>query len=68
MTKLKDSQKINRSHRIVGFAVLADHRVNLKESGKRDKYQYLARQLKTNATCYTNCNWFARNNTWMISK
>ena len=29
------------------FAVAADHRVKLKESEKRDKYQDLARELKT---------------------
>ena len=28
------------------FAVPPDHRVNLKESEKRDKYLYLARELK----------------------
>ena len=29
------------------FAVLADHRVKLKESKKKDKYLDLARELKT---------------------
>ena len=32
--------------RIVNFAVLADHRIRLKESEKRDKYQHFARELK----------------------
>ena len=31
---------------IVDFAIPTDHRVKLKESGKRDKYQDLARELK----------------------
>ena len=31
---------------IVGFAVLADHRVKLKESEKKDKYLYLAWESK----------------------
>ena len=32
--------------KIVNFAVLADHRINLKESEKKDKYPDLARVLK----------------------
>ena len=32
--------------KIVDFAVLADHRINLKESEKEDKYLDLARELK----------------------
>ena len=28
------------------FAVLADHRIKLKESDKKDKYLHLARELK----------------------
>ena len=31
---------------MVDFAVPVDHRVKLKESEKRDKYLYLARDLK----------------------
>ena len=31
----------------MGFAVLANHRVQLKESEKRDKYQDLTREPKT---------------------
>ena len=32
--------------KIVDFAVLADHRINLKECAKKDKYLNLARELK----------------------
>ena len=32
--------------KIVDFAVLADHRINLKECEKKDKYLELARELK----------------------
>ena len=48
--------------RIDNFAVSADHRVKLKESEKRDKYQDIARELKimehesdgdTNCSCRT---------------
>ena len=35
--------------RIVGFHVPADHRVKLKESEKKDKYQDLAREIKKNS-------------------
>ena len=38
--------KRKRVCRIVDFAVPADHRINLKESEKKDKYQDLARELK----------------------
>ena len=34
--------------RIVGFAVLAYHRVKMKESEKNDKYQAITRELKKN--------------------
>ena len=33
---------------IVDFAVLADHKVKLKENEKKDKYLYLARKLNRN--------------------
>ena len=42
------------------FAVLADHRVKLKESEKKDKYLDLARELKkllNMKVSDTNCNW-----------
>ena len=44
----------------VDFAVLAEHRVKLKESEKKDKYLALARELKKTveheSDGYTNCN------------
>ena len=50
--------------RIVNFAVLANHRVKLKESEKRNKYLDLARELKKTMRLEsdgdTNCNWRAR--------
>ena len=54
---------INKKKRtcwIVDFAVLADHRVKLKESEKKGKYLNLARNGKTmeyESDVYTNCNW-----------
>ena len=43
------------------FAVLADHRVKLKECKKKDKYLNLARELKKTfeyeSEDNTNCNW-----------
>ena len=39
----KEKKKICK---IVDFAVLADHRINLKKCEKRDKYLDLARELK----------------------
>ena len=47
------------------FAVLADHRVKLKESEKRDKYLDFARELKHaehEGDGDTNCNWRIWNN------
>ena len=38
--------KRKRICKIVDFAVSADHRINLKESEKKDKYLDLARELK----------------------
>ena len=38
--------KKTRICKIVNFAVLADHRINLKKSEKKDKYLDLARELK----------------------
>ena len=38
--------KKKRICKIVDFAVLADHKINLKESEKKDKYLDLARELK----------------------
>ena len=47
--------------KIVDFAVLADHRIKLKECEKKDKYLDLNRELKKTmehtGDNYTNCNW-----------
>ena len=40
------NQKKKRFGKIVDFAVPADHRINLKESEKKDKYLDLDRKLK----------------------
>ena len=47
------------------FAVLADHRLKVKESEKRDKCQDLARELKKKTMEHesdgdTNCDWCVR--------
>ena len=44
--KKKKKKKRKRTCKIVDFAVLADHRIKLKESEKKDKYLDLARELK----------------------
>ena len=44
--KKEKKRKKKRICKIVDFAVLADHRINLKESEKKDKYLDLARELK----------------------
>ena len=44
--KNNNQQKKKRIFKIVDFAVPADHRINLKESEKKDKYLDLARELK----------------------
>ena len=38
--------KKKRTCKIVDFAVPTDHRIKLKESEKKDKYLYFARELK----------------------
>ena len=46
--------------RIVDFAVLADHRLKIKEIDERDRYIDLARELKfmeRESYSITNCNW-----------
>ena len=43
-TRPSDSQQKKRTCKIVDFAVPADHRVKLKESKKKDKYQDLVRE------------------------
>ena len=35
-----------RTCKIANFAVPADHRIKLKECEKKDKYLYIARELK----------------------
>ena len=45
-TRPHNNQQKKRICKIVDFAVLADHRINLKQSGKKDKYLDLARELK----------------------
>ena len=42
----KKKKKIKRICKIVDFAVPADHKINLKESEKKNKYLDLARELK----------------------
>ena len=44
--KKKKKEKKKRTCKIVDFAVLADHRIRLKESEKKDKYFDFARELK----------------------
>ena len=41
-----NNQQKKKICKIVDFAVLADHRIKLKECEKRDKYLDLARELK----------------------
>ena len=55
-----------RISKIVDFAVPADHRINLKEREKKDKYLALARELKKavehESNDCANCDWFLRHN------
>ena len=46
INKKKKKKKKERIHKIVAFSVPADHRINLKECAKKDKYLDLARELK----------------------
>ena len=46
INKKKKKKKKKRICKIVDFVVPADHRINLKESEKKDKYLDLARELK----------------------
>ena len=50
-----------RTCKIVDFAFPTDHKIKLKECGKKDKYIDLARELKKNmehaGDNYINCNW-----------
>ena len=45
-TNQQKKKKEKRTCKIVDFAVPADHRIKLKECEKKDKYPYLARELK----------------------
>ena len=47
-TRPHNNQQRKRICKIVDFAVRADHRINLKESEKKDKYLDLAREIKKN--------------------
>ena len=51
INKKKKKEKKKRICKTVDFAVPADHRINLKESEKKDKYLDLAREIKK--TCGT---------------
>ena len=71
--KKKKKKKRKRICRIVDFAVLADHRVKLRESEKNDKYLDFARELKKNVehesdgyTNYNYCSWYRDGKTWEI--
>ena len=48
--KKKKRKKEKRTCKIVDFAVPANHRIKLKECEKKDKYLYLARELKNYGT------------------
>ena len=45
--KIINQKKKEKICKIVDFAVPADHRINLKESEKNDKYLDLAREIKS---------------------
>ena len=45
-TRPNNNQQKKRTCKIVNFAVLADHRIKLKECEKKDKYLDFARKLK----------------------
>ena len=55
------NKKKKRIFKIVDFAVLADHRIKLKECEKKDKYLDLPRELKKTmeheSDDCTNCDW-----------
>ena len=58
------TNKRKRICKIVDFAVPADHRINQKESEKKDKYLDLARELKKTveheSNDCVNCDWCVR--------
>ena len=59
--KKKERKRKKRTCKIVNYAVLADHRIKLKECENKDKHHDLARELKKTmeheVDNYTNCNW-----------
>ena len=63
---INKKKKKKRICKIVDFAVPADHRINLKESEKKDKYLDLARELKKTmeheSNDCANCDWCFRHN------
>ena len=67
-----NKKKKKRTCKIVDFAVPTDHRIKLKEYEKKDKYLYLARELKKTVEHagdnYTNCNWCVWNSNSRILK
>ena len=74
-TRRPDLIIINRKkkiYKIINFAVLADHRIKLKECEKKDTYLDLARELKKTMEHaggnYTNNNWCVWNSSKRITK
>ena len=61
-----NNQQKKRTCKIVDFAVPADHRINLKECEKKDKYLDLAREMKKameqESNDCANCDWCFRQN------
>ena len=61
---LKIINKKKRICKIIDFAVPVDHRINLKESEKKDEYLDLARELKKavehESNDCDNCDWCVR--------
>ena len=61
---INKKKKKKRICKIVDFAVLADHRINLKESEKKDKYFDLTREIKKAVEHESNdcasCDWCVR--------
>ena len=62
----QQKKKKKRICKIVDLAVPADHRINLKESEKKDKYLDLARELKKavehESNDCANCDWCVSHN------
>ena len=61
-----------RTCRIVDFAVLANHKVKIKEGEKRNECFDLAKELKKTmeheGDCYNSCNWCTWNDPQRVSK